>query len=206
MLAKREPGLGLRGNSVKITICNGKGGAGKTTISMMLALAFSEAGRRVGISDRDPQGTATLWLERLESVKKPEIAAPGVPYDILIIDTPPNLAAPQVKDAIREADKIILVASPSPADRWTTEASAKLIQSYLIKKQRARLLFNQVQTGTLLAQELDGQAEAIGMPALFNILRRRQCYQHAASSLGWSALTQRAKEEVLMVASDIQSL
>ena len=189
-----------------ITLCNGKGGSGKTTISIVLAMALASAGKRVGVSDRDPQGTATLWLRDLENNKGgPVIAQPGEAYDVLIIDTPPRLEAPQVRDAIREADRVILVSSPSPADLWTTRKSAEVILSYLMKNRSARILFNQVQPGTLLSRELDTMVGKIGLPALFNVVRRRQCYQHAAV-LGWPGLTVRAKEEVLMLAGEIASL
>lgn len=188
-----------------ITICNGKGGSGKTTITVALAMALSEAGRKVGVSDRDPQGTATLWLQDLASTTGPSIAKPGESYDVLLIDTPPRLEAPQVRDSIREADRVILVSSPSPADLWTTRKSAGVILSYLHKNKTATILFNQVQPGTLLSKELTTMAEKIGLPALFNVVRRRQCYQHAAV-LGWSGLTTRAKEEIMMLAGEIVSL
>lgn len=188
-----------------ITFCNGKGGSGKTTMSIVMAMALAAAGRRVGVSDRDPQGTATLWLNDLGGEGGPVIAQPGGDYDVLIIDTPPRLEAPQVRDSIREADHVILVSSPSPADLWTTRKSAEVILSYLKKKESARILFNQVQPGTLLSKELGTMTEKIGLSALFNVVRRRQCYQHAAV-LGWSGLTERAKEEVMMLAGEIASL
>jgi Mrp family chromosome partitioning ATPase len=38
---------------LKIAVCNGKGGIGKTTVSLSLALAFSQSGHKVGFIDRD---------------------------------------------------------------------------------------------------------------------------------------------------------
>ena len=40
-----------------ITIAQQKGGAGKTTITAHLAVAFSQRGKRVAIIDIDPQGS-----------------------------------------------------------------------------------------------------------------------------------------------------
>lgn len=188
-----------------VTLCNGKGGSGKTTATVLLALALAEAGRRVGVSDRDPQGSASLWLKDMTGENRPEVVKRGEVYDVVFVDTPPRLDAPQVQDAIREADKVLLVSSPSPADLWTTKASGDFIKSYLVKKTPARVLFTNVQEGTLLARELKGVADQVGVRGLSNVLRRRQCYQHAAV-LGWGGLTTAAKEEVMKLALEIISL
>lgn len=189
-----------------VTLCNGKGGSGKTTVSVLLALALAEAGRRVAVSDRDPQGTASLWLQDLNGKRgRPELFKVGEAYDVVFIDTPPRLDAPQVRDALAEADKVLLVSSPSPADLWTTRATAEFIKSHLVKKHPARVLFNQVQPGTLLAEGLKDTAKKIGVPCLMSVVRRRQCYQHAAV-LGWSGLSTKAKEEVMMLAGEVISL
>ena len=45
-----------------VTICNHKGGTGKTTTSVHLAAAFGHAGRRVLVVDFDPQGFLTRTL------------------------------------------------------------------------------------------------------------------------------------------------
>lgn len=45
-----------------LTVCNHKGGTGKTTTSIHLAAAFALAGRRVLVVDLDPQGFLTRLL------------------------------------------------------------------------------------------------------------------------------------------------
>ncbi|PIU18341.1 MAG: hypothetical protein COT18_10740 [Elusimicrobia bacterium CG08_land_8_20_14_0_20_59_10] len=54
---------------MNILLCNGKGGTGKTTLTVLLAHALAEAGKKVAVLDRDPQGTATKWLNECESKK-----------------------------------------------------------------------------------------------------------------------------------------
>ena len=54
---------------MNILLCNGKGGTGKTTLSVLLAHALAEAGKTVAVQDRDPQGTATKWLKENEGGK-----------------------------------------------------------------------------------------------------------------------------------------
>jgi chromosome partitioning protein len=45
-----------------IAVVNQKGGSAKTTTTVNLAAALSEAGHRVLVIDMDPQGSATSWL------------------------------------------------------------------------------------------------------------------------------------------------
>ncbi|HYE96092.1 MAG TPA: ParA family protein [Rubricoccaceae bacterium] len=54
-----------------VTICNHKGGTGKTTSVIHLAAAFGLSGRRVLVVDLDPQG----FLTRMLGVDEPEVAA-----------------------------------------------------------------------------------------------------------------------------------
>lgn len=181
-----------------ITLCNGKGGSGKTTLSVLLAAALVEAGHHVALLDTDPQHTATRWIEEIGGV---ELAVPGTEYGALFIDTAPRLETKEVSDAIRRADVVVLVTSPSPADLFTSRDTAALIHREGAAA-RARVLFNQVQPGTILARDLDDMAERIGLPAFKNILRRRQAYQHAVL-MGWKSLGSEAREEMFKVALEI---
>lgn len=182
-----------------ITICNGKGGSGKTTATILLGLALIEAGHNARVLDADPQSTASRW-----------IADGGLPLNsadnsaTVLIDTPPRLDDANLRKAIQDSDTVIVVSSPSPADLFTSQDTAQLIASLKATK-KARLLFNQVQDGTILARGLDETAQRIGLLPLKSVLARRQCYQHAVL-LGWSALPAKAKEEVLKVALEVVSL
>lgn len=181
-----------------ITLCNGKGGSGKTTLSVLLGAALVEAGHTVALLDTDPQHTATRWIEEIGGL---ELAVPGKEYGALFIDTAPRLESKEVKDAIQRADVVVLVTSPSPADLFTSRDTATLIHREGAKS-RAHILFNQVQPGTILARDLNDMAERIGLPAFKNTLRRRQAYQHAVL-MGWKSLGGEAREELFKVALEI---
>ena len=68
---------------MKIAICNGKGGIGKTTVTLSLALAFAQTGHKVGLLDRDSQGTLSKVAEGLSEL---EMLKPNTSYDVILID------------------------------------------------------------------------------------------------------------------------
>ena len=121
-----------------ITISQQKGGTGKTTLAVHLALAFIKYHNlKVAIIDTDPQGslgkwfmirskknisnenltfkTASLWGAQYESklLKKD--------HDIIIIDTPPKIES-DARPAIEAADLVLIPVAPSHVDFWATEA------------------------------------------------------------------------------------
>jgi chromosome partitioning protein len=184
---------------MNILLCNGKGGTGKTTLSVLLAHALAEAGKRVSVLDLDPQGTARNWLKECESKKVADYEQ-GAEYDAVFIDTAPRLDT--LPATLASCSIAVIVCSPSPADLWTTRDTAAAIRPHLPNKTRLRLLFNGVMSNTILARELPDLAKRIGVQALSTTISRRQCYQHAAL-LGWKALDQEAREELFKAALEL---
>ena len=87
-----------------IAVCNAKGGAGKTTLALHLAVASVQQGRNVAVVDLDPQLTAVNWSQRRSS-RDPVVAVlacavsqvgaelervAGLGADVVLIDTPPR--------------------------------------------------------------------------------------------------------------------
>lgn len=186
---------------VIVTLCNGKGGSGKTTLAILLASALGEAGYDAAVLDTDVQKTATHWLEATREV---QLAVDGKQYGALFIDTAPRLDSKRLISSVRRADLVVVVSSPPPADLFTSRDTTMFLERESVKD-RARLLFNQVQTGTIVARELEEMAERIGLDPLKNLLHRRQAYQHAVM-LGWKSLPPEAREEVLKTAPEITAL
>jgi chromosome partitioning protein len=171
-----------------ITLVNGKGGSGKTSVSILLAAALAEAGHEAAVLDTDPQQTATRWLTETNEVP---LALDGRSYGALFIDTPPRLDSKRLAASIHRADLVVLVTSPSPADLYTSRDTVALLEQEDVK-QRARVLFNQVQTGTILARELDEMAERIGLCTADRRTSMPCCWagslcpaKHAKKSSGW---------------------
>ena len=184
---------------MNILLCNGKGGTGKTTLSVLLAHALAEAGKTVAVHDRDPQGTATRWLKEIEGGKVLPYDS-AAKYDAVFVDTPPRLDT--LTAALNSCSVAVIVCSPSPADLWASRDTAAAIRPHLPARTQLRLLFNGVLSNTILSRELPDLAKRIGVKALACSISRRQCYQHAAL-LGWQALDASAREEIFKAAIEL---
>lgn len=121
----------------RLVLLSRKGGTGKTTLLVNLAVAAAASGLKVAMADLDPQGSACRWSD-VRTGSEPSVKAVNggtlFPYansverlgfDLLIIDTPAgDTAAGQAAIAI--ADLCLLVTRPSYFDlealAWAAEA------------------------------------------------------------------------------------
>jgi chromosome partitioning protein len=104
-----------------------KGGTGKTTLSVHLAVQSALDGLRVLLLDMDPQASTTAWWKR-RSDESPELiqgrgdALPDIleqaqvqAYDLVIIDTAPHSSADSTACA-RLSDHVIIPTRPAILD------------------------------------------------------------------------------------------
>src|SRR3569833_1152054 len=102
-----------------ITFVTQKGGSGKSTLCISLAVAAQEAGRTACILEMDRLATVSDWAEHRRS-QSPEVAQidatqlddvmrnlQGSAYDYVFIDTP-GVDSPGTLSAIRAADLCII--------------------------------------------------------------------------------------------------
>ena len=115
-----------------------KGGSGKTTLALSLAVAAEQAGAVSVIIDLDPQATACNWGDRRESdtpvvvdaqparLPKALNKAAQAGVEFAIIDTPPRSEQASLA-AARNADLIIIPCRPQVYDLETVPNSKNLI-------------------------------------------------------------------------------
>lgn len=106
-----------------IAVVAEKGGVGKTTIALDLAVTASQKGHTVAVMDVDPQATASKWTDRRDNehpwvvpTHSARLAAAidradrqGV--DFIVIDTPPH-SATDAAEAARRADVVLTPIEP----------------------------------------------------------------------------------------------
>ncbi len=189
-----------------ITLCNQKGGAGKTTLTLLLAMALENVGRRVGVIDRDPQQTSSRSITHLREsgMTKIKLTTSTAGFDVTFIDTAPRLDDSLAK-AINESSKVLLVSSPSPADLWSTQESRLFVEKNLRPDAKTAILFNSVVKGAKISRDLEELAGHIGLTPLKNFVARRQAYQYAVLQ-GWDVLRPIEKMEVQSAALEIGTM
>ena len=120
-----------------IAIVSRKGGAGKTTVALHLAVAAQALGLTVAVFDLDPQASAALWGDRrgdsgptVIAAQAPRLAvlldqARAQNADLVILDTAPH-ADSIASDSASHADAILIPCRPSALDLDAIGASVKL--------------------------------------------------------------------------------
>ena len=175
--------------SKKIAFVNGKGGTGKTTLSMLVAGVLKDRNQDVGLDDRDPQGNATAVAESFGIRVNPTA-------DFVIIDTSPDIERPETVQAIREADLLVIVTRPEFFDLVSTLATSKIIQRERDPSAKTVVVFNQVRPNTIVGREMLDAKDKIPFPTLKTIIHQRASYSRA-NRFGWKLLEARERAEVL---------
>jgi cellulose biosynthesis protein BcsQ len=179
---------------MNITLLAKKGGVGKSTLSLLLFEAFRQAGKAVAIHDWDAQGTSSKALELILGGEAP---TPRAKAEINLYDTPPNLEHTATATAVRDADIVLVVTSPSPADIWEADDAVRFVKAKN-PTAKIRVIFNKVRKATVLRRLVDESAKQLSVPVLSVTLSARECYQHAVAQ-GWKALDAAARQEVLQL-------
>jgi len=203
-----------------ITVAQQKGGSGKTTLAVNLAVGFAKAGKSVALMDTDPQGSAGRWfMARLEAedgaadIDFSTASAWGVTYevrkladahDIVIIDTPPK-ADSDLRPALRASDLVLVPVATSHLDLWAVE-----VVLYLAGRERkpALIVMTRNRPGTRLAAEVAEKARELEAEVAEASLANRVVY---AETLGQGRAALEAPKgpahaEVKALVEEVQAL
>lgn len=179
-----------------IAVVNQKGGAGKSTLAMLLAGSLADHGHGVLVADADAQNTASRWARagagfpaRVEDFSGEEdklykrLKKRLGEFDYIVIDTPPAAAAPVTESALRLAQLALVPVIPSPLDLWASLRIRDAIDQARVRNPHliARIVVNQAQPQTVLAREVLGLLREFGLPMLAAQLKQRTAYRQAAA-------------------------
>jgi chromosome partitioning protein len=128
-----------------VTIAAPKGGSGKTTITLLLAVKAFKLGRKVAVFDLNAeQGNIGQWhVSRGEEPGPDVIAVENLArdarilahngYDFLFVDTPPGLDDTAIVEAcVALADAVVIPARPSILDVGTMDSIVEICQLHKI--------------------------------------------------------------------------
>lgn len=180
-----------------ITFCGQKGGTGKTTLSFLVAETLSRAGKKVAIRDDDPQASITQIVTELKEAGRTELEIwdqnRAGDYDFVVVDTLPRLSSNVLKEAVKEADRLILPLKPSMVDIRATMPAVEMVKEHTRAGARAYVLWNMVKPGTRISRELVSLEGMLGMPVLKNSVPERIGFTYA-SLQGYEAITGEDRE------------
>jgi chromosome partitioning protein len=177
-----------------IALIGQKGGTGKTTTTLELAVTAAAAGETVAVIDLDPQTNAANWKDRRKDNDNPAVvsaqsgrlkqtldAARDGGADLAIIDTPgknDNIAM----SAVRLADLVLIPSHGSIYDMETLPSVRDLVHA--AGGAPAFVLYNGVPPlGSRIADDLKSMTKNFcGMDACPVHLTRRSAYETAPAS------------------------
>ncbi|MFD1911525.1 ParA family partition ATPase [Halodurantibacterium flavum] len=175
-----------------ITVAQQKGGSGKTTVAVNLAVALMGRGHRVAVVDTDPQGSLGRWFmvrragDADGGLEFSTASAWGVGYeceklrrlvDFVVVDTPPKADA-DLRPALREADLVLVPIASSLVDLWATEGVLDLARR---ERRPAVAVLNRARPGTRLDAEVAAAVETLDVELLRASLGNRVVF---AETLG----------------------
>jgi len=173
-----------------IAVISQKGGAGKTTLALHIAVAAELAGYSTVLIDMDPQGTAEAWSEwrkeappvvipaKVGTLVRTLEKAGGLGADFAVIDTPP-LAEAEARAAAKAADLVLVPCRPNAFDLHSIRTTTDLTR---FAAKPAFAVFN---SGPATASRHYAATEPvteIGMQVAAARLSERASFRHATES------------------------
>ncbi len=174
---------------LKIAILSQKGGAGKTTLALNLAIAAEQSGKAAAVIDLDPQASATN-IGDMREVDTPPVmsvqaarlsqmltAAEEGGADIVIMDTAPHSESDALT-AAKLADLIVMPCRPTILD---LQAVSRTIDLAKLAKTPLLAVLNAVPPSGPLKREATDALAGLGVAVAPFCLVQRAAYYHALS-------------------------
>jgi chromosome partitioning protein len=185
-----------------LTIGNTKGGVGKTTLAVQIAIARAMAGRDVWLIDGDRQGTAAAAIAaRNEANRQPGIACAQYPdgpalraqvqqqrqkWDDIIIDVG-GRDSTALRAALILSDVLVVPFAPRSYDVWALDDMAALVEEARSVRDglRAIAVMNLADPGEHSADNAEAAAAVAEVPQFEYLptpIRRRKAFSNAGGA------------------------
>lgn len=170
-----------------LTIISQKGGTGKTTLALNLAIAAELSGRSTAIFDLDPQASSSGWRDS-RSDEAPAVLslhssrlthyisiARANGAKLIIIDTSPH-SQKDALDAAQVADFVLIPCKPSLVDLRAISSSVKIAQ---LADRPAVAVLTQTQARGGLTEDAADAIRGYGIPLAPITIGNRMAFVHA---------------------------
>lgn len=178
---------------MNIVVANSKGGVGKSTLAVHLAVWLHDHGAKVALLDLDKQRSSSQWMTQAEpqitirTAATPEeclseLQALAACHEFVVGDGPGGLDDVS-RTSLILADLALLPITPSILDMWSVQqATAVLHYAQKINGGRptGRLVLNKMKKRGTISRELKSSASGLGINVANNVIRELEAYKDAA--------------------------
>lgn len=200
-----------------------KGGPGKTTVSINLAVEFARQGKDVCLVDADPQRSAARWhadreeqnrepaiacIEKLGSIHQTLLDLDGR-YDIVVVDVA-GKDSKEMRTGMTAAHKLVVVVRPSQLDLDTLGHMTEVIEQALDLNAEldVRGLISQAPSNPAITERTDAGEYLSDFPVirpLSTVIHERKAYRDTiGEGLGVVEWTNaKAKAEIQELAAEL---
>jgi chromosome partitioning protein len=167
-----------------------KGGSGKTTLAVHLAVAAAANGYHVVIADLDPQGSAASW-SRVRGSPEPKVVAmaasatggfiDGIHRNgsgLVIVDTAPH-SAPAASQVVQQVEFVLIPCRPTAFDLTAASSSAEIAKA---ARRRAAFVLNSCPVRAPEVADARTVLTSYGFPVAPVEIGQRQAFARAVAS------------------------
>lgn len=202
-----------------------KGGTGKSTLAVNLAVAHAAAGRDVMLVDADAQRSASRWhADRTDAGLAPAIACVeklgnlaetlrdlGERYEVVIVDVAGH-DSKEMRTGMVAADQLLVVVRPSQLDLDTLAHMSEVVEQArdFNPELDARVLLNQVPTNIFGSERGDAGeylADFAGLSPLQTTVHERKAYRDVIGE-GRGVVesdNRKARNEILELVAELET-
>lgn len=165
-----------------VSTVNPRGGTGKSTVAVHLAVAAYRDGYTVTLLDADPQGSALDWQRRTpngydapdaQRIGDRTLAAAIGQTDaqLAVVDSPARLGE-QTGRVLTNSDLALVPVRPSGLDLWGTAEFLDVLSDHVEDGLEAAFVASQKDVRTTLSGELEDVLSRKGLPLLDGLASR----------------------------------
>lgn len=191
-----------------ITVAHQKGGVGKSTLAMNLAVCFQDQ-LNVALVDTDLQGSlfqikeelpglAVVGNDQLRDIKRLE-------YDLVIVDTPPYLSN-KLPELFSISDFILIPTKAGFFDVMAIRSTIALLKDAQVKKPdiQAGIVMNMIKPRSGITKEVSSLLQSMETPVLATMIHDRVSIARSSITAGvLQGSDNKAIEEITSLAEEI---